>query len=82
MPTKKPGRSGNRSQEMKSFNKALKDLEKTAKELMRQAPDPAATGIKLAERIRKVVEKIEVEASIEEIDDTEACMIGVGVGVF
>ncbi|HQM82873.1 MAG TPA: hypothetical protein PLX02_14790 [Syntrophorhabdaceae bacterium] len=56
-------------------------------ERVRNAKDPFATGVKVAEQIRKIAEQVEYEVRAESMALTEAGYlssdaVGVGVGVF
>jgi len=63
------------------FQEALKETEKIALKVVREAPEPNARALEIIEEIKKVIEKIESEANIGEVVSTEAHVVGVGVGV-
>jgi len=63
---------------------AITNIERLAKERIYDSSDPFATGVKIAEQIRKLAERIEGETQAESITMTEAgytseSMLGVGI---
>lgn len=85
VPNTKKVRAG--SSKNKSFDAALAAFALLAQECVRNARDPFATGIKIAEQIRKIAEQVEYEVRAESMALTEAGyvssdVVGVGIGVF
>jgi len=71
----------------KNFDAALAAFTLLAMERVLNAKDPFATGIKIAEQIRRVAEQVEYEVRAESMALTEAGyvsgdIVGVGIGVF
>ncbi len=71
----------------KNFDASLAAFAALAMERVRNAKDPFATGIKVAEQIRKIAEQVEYEVRAESVALTEAGyvssdIVGVGIGVF
>jgi hypothetical protein len=76
-----------RNSKGKNFDAALAAFALLAQERVRNARDPFATGIKIAEQIRMIAEQLEYEVRAESVALTEAGYIsgdavGVGIGVF
>ncbi len=92
MPTKRKADTGQgrkktaSEREARKFKVAMLALEKTAQERMLTAKDPCSVGVKMAQEIRKLAERIESEVESATASATEAAysgydIIGVGVSV-
>ncbi len=80
-------RSPAKNSKARNFDAALAAFALLAMERVRNAKDPFATGVKVAEQIRKIAEQVEYEVRAESMALTEAGYlssdaVGVGVGVF
>ncbi len=82
----KSNRKSGMNKEERSFNEALMNIEKIARDRLLHARDPFAVGISMADKIREVAWRIEDEVRIESMTQTEAgyaseSIVGVGIGV-
>jgi hypothetical protein len=70
----------------RSFEQALTNIERMAKDRIGRARDPFKTGCRIAEQIRKLAERVEGEVLVEGMAITEAAYssadsVGIGIGV-
>ncbi|MCX8022186.1 MAG: hypothetical protein N2745_05370 [Syntrophorhabdaceae bacterium] len=70
-----------RGAEAKEFKELLKEMEKQALKMIKDAKEPNAAAMEIIREIKRVLERIEAEGKIGEVASTEAHVVGVGVGV-